>query len=1112
MRNSLIMANRLILGAVTLALLSGIEGFGQEVPTTFEFVTDSYFAFEDSGSATVEVRRSGTLGFPGSVDFLAAGGIAEADVDFVPQSGTLMFAPGEDSKTFSVPYIDDAEPEGSEPIELTLRNPSSGSSLGALSRSRLYIQDNERRGSLLDPTFDGAVASDDFVSDLALLPDGRILATGAFLRRGNPIVDRVLLFDSDGFRDGDFDMDDEVPNSSVFAVALQADGKVLIGGTFTSVGDVELGGIARINADGTVDESFSVGSGIGGDSPAVFEITVQTDGKILVGGPFETYNDVQSPALVRLNSDGSVDTSFDLGTGIASRDANFSGAWVSRIVEQSDGKILVSGQFTDVDGNAFRNLVRLNGSGGVDAEFDIGAGATGPGASVEGLAVQPDGRILIGGDFSEVDGNPINGIARLLASGAFDSSFDPGRGVEGEDPNTGFPVPGLVNHIEVLDDGNILVAGNFETIDDFGRRGIGRLLPNGVLDGTFGPYFGTTYRNSEGYEEYDSVSALVVQPDGKAVTGALFEGVDGSAPARLSRLLARNELENTVEFDFPRFSVSEGAGNVDVRVIRRGRSDEAFSVDYFVLGGTASSGEDYELSNGRLTFDALVTEQVITIPIISDDVPESNETIELAIRNASNGVGFGEPVSTTIEILDRTKPGNLDLTFERIRLPFTSNPLSFRPVTDLIIQPDRKIVASGYFTFVGDDDRAGLVRFNLDGTVDPSFIPEAPAGDLIVEFVQMGLQPDGSFVGGLRAVNQLNAQGALSPGFTPNLTFATTLSVGENGDFVVSDNFLDEATGGSLNEVVRFNSDGSVDAGFIPAALNDWAITSLIQPDGKVVLGGWFTDVNGVAQNHLVRLNENGSRDREFDIGLGVEGVSPPVVISLLRQPDGKILVGGEFSLVDGLPRNNIARLNSDGSLDTSFDPGAGPDAWVESIALQSDGKILIGGGFGDYDGVSRRGLARLNPDGSLDEGFESELFFPDARVVSAIEVQEDGQILVGGSFTEVNGLSRPGLARLNGDNAADIPPIEPETIPAAPASELRIELGGDGDSVLITFQGTPGGRYAIESTNQLSAGDNDWQELAVLEADSETVMFNDDSLNATAGARFYRVIVAETP
>jgi uncharacterized delta-60 repeat protein len=1108
------MLNRLIVGLTVFGLWGGELCRGQVPGTIFEFTLDSFFAFEDAETATVEVRRTGDLGQSMSVDYTAAGGIAVENVDFIPQSGTLVFAANEEVMSFTVPYIDDAEPEGSEPIELSLSNPTGDSFIGPQNRARLYIQDNERRGTLVDGSFDGAIATGDFVSALSLLPDGRIMAAGSFERRGTPIIDRVLLFDIDGSRDRDFDMEDEFPNSSVFSMAVQPDGKVLIGGTFTRIGEVDFNRIARINRDGTIDPSFAPGGGVEGDSAAVFEIELQADGKILIGGPFDTYDGVSRVSLARLNPDGSLDLSFDLGDGIVSQNNDFSGPWVSRIRSQADGKILIGGQFTDVGGVENRNIARLDEDGSVDSTFFAGRGPTGSRASVEALAIQADGKVLIGGDFSAVDGNETNGIARLNPDGSYDESFDAGLGVEGINPGTGVSGPGLVTNIDVLADGKILASGNFETIDDFGRRGIGRLLPDGTLDGTFGPYFGTTYRNEDGYEEYNSVSAVVIQDDGKLITGALFEGTNGSSPARLSRLLVRNALENTVEFDFPRLSVSEGEETLEVSVIRRGQSDAEFTVDYFVLGGTATVGEDYEAVTGTLSFGVLETVKMITIPIISDAVAEDNETIELAIRNASNGVGFGEPVTVTIEIIDRTKPGNVDLNFDRVAIPFTTDPLRFRPVTDILIQPDGKVVVAGYFTFVNEDDRAGIVRFNQDGSIDDTFVPETPMDDLIVEFVQMGLQPDGSLVGGLRALRQLDSDGRLNPDFAPNVSFATSLVVQDDGKFIVGDNFLDPATGGSLNEVVRFNADGSIDSGFIPAALNDWAVTSVAQADGKVVLGGWFSDVNGVGQNRLVRLNENGSRDRSFDIGLGIEGVDPPVVIVLLEQPDGKILVGGEFSLADGLPRTNLARLNSDGSVDTSFDPGNGTDAWIESLAVQQDGKILIGGGFSIVDGFERAGFARLNANGSLDEDFAPVLFFPESRVVSAIEVQEDGQILIGGSFTEVNGLSRIGLARLNGDDAASIvPPVpdqtpEPEPTPEGTPPVIQISSIAGNGAYQIVFDAVIGVAYEIQSTAQIGTVPVQWDTLATIQATTESVSFVDPESPSNIAERFYRVLL----
>jgi len=110
--------------------------------------------------------------------------------------------------------------------------------------------------------------------------------------------------------------------------------------------------------------------------------------------------------------------------------------------------------------------------------------------------------------------------------------------------------------------------------------------------------------------------------------------------------------------------------------------------------------------------------------------------------------------------------------------------------------------------------------------------------------------------------------------------------------------------------------------------------------------------------------------DPTFDPGTGPNST----VVAVAVQADGKIVIGGEFTEIDGTPRRGIARLNADGSLDREFDPKLTPSdlggPQVSSVALQSDGKVLIFGGFSRLNGVSRNGAARLNPDGSLDASF----------------------------------------------------------------------------------------------------------------------------------------------
>ncbi len=213
----------------------------------------------------------------------------------------------------------------------------------------------------------------------------------------------------------------------------------------------------------------------------------------------------------------------------------------------------------------------------------------------------------------------------------------------------------------------------------------------------------------------------------------------------------------------------------------------------------------------------------------------------------------------------------------------------------------------------------------------------------------------------------------------------------------------------SFPKIDVFASDGSLDTSFNPGSVANSGVLSIAsQPDGKILIGGWLTQYNGTTRNDIARLNSDGSLDTSFNPGSGVHGS----ISSIALQPDGKILIGGEFTQYNGTTRNNIARLNPDGSLDTSFNPGGGANGEVYSIALQPDGKILIGGWFFEYNGTSRNNIARLNPDGSLDTSFN-----PGSGTnisINSIALQPDGKILIGGGFTQYNGTPRNGIARLN--------------------------------------------------------------------------------------------------
>jgi uncharacterized delta-60 repeat protein len=169
----------------------------------------------------------------------------------------------------------------------------------------------------------------------------------------------------------------------------------------------------------------------------------------------------------------------------------------------------------------------------------------------------------------------------------------------------------------------------------------------------------------------------------------------------------------------------------------------------------------------------------------------------------------------------------------------------------------------------------------------------------------------------------------------------------------------------------------------------------VLQPDGKVLVGGQFTEFDGTTRNRIARLNNDGSLDASFNPGTGFDNI----VHTLALQPDGKVLVGGYFIEFDGTTRNRIARLNNDGSLDASFNPGTGFNNLVNALVLQPDGKVIVGGKFISYDGSLNKILVRLDDDGSLDNSFvPASTIRSQCDLIDALYVTSDGKILVGAS------------------------------------------------------------------------------------------------------------------
>ncbi len=310
--------------------------------------------------------------------------------------------------------------------------------------------------------------------------------------------------------------------------------------------------------------------------------------------------------------------------------------------------------------------------------------------------------------------------------------------------------------------------------------------------------------------------------------------------------------------------------------------------------------------------------------------------------------------------------------------------------------------------------------------------------------------------------------GALDLSFNPGSGADTqiyTTSIQQDGKIIIGGRF-NSYNGDTVNKIARLHPDGSLDTAFMNLGLNStvWAIA--IQPDGKIIIAGRFTRYNNnVYINRIMRLNTDGSPDTTFNPGTGFNDY----VYALALQSDGKILAGGNFTAYNGISSPRLARLNADGSIDTTFNIGTGFDKTVEDIAIQPfDNKIVICGDFTNYKGVFAGRVIRLNTDGTKDPAFIFN--WGASSVAYAIAIQDDRKIAVAGSFHNYNNIQTGRMARLHPDGdrdsnfdpgfgaSADIRDIE---IITAPDGKPKYLIIGD----FTSFDQTPFARVALVDT-----------------------------------------------
>jgi uncharacterized delta-60 repeat protein len=384
-------------------------------------------------------------------------------------------------------------------------------------------------------------------------------------------------------------------DNNILCTCVQSDDKILIGGAFDIYDNYRSIKIIRLNSDTTIDKTFNIGDGFDRN---VHVIKQQSDDKILIGGEFIRYNGVTHSRIIRLNIDGSVDTTFNT--------LDFNN--VVKVIEiQPDGKILVGGEFTLYGSDSQNYLTRLKTDGSIDTTFNIGNGANGYVQSIKYLSID---KIFIGGDFDAIGGSSGNHLILLNSNGSLDTTFN---------------LNGAVNVIEEQKNGRVLIGGQFTSFNGSGYQYFIRLLPYsywndlGIID------------NLNGTTQFDDfVKSIKLQSDDKILVSGQFsqcydrnndEWINVNGFVRLDNILLPD-----LDFDFNQYNLYNASISIqsDNKIVVNNNNDNTLyrlysglEVKYFTPNFL---GKDYDKiavgSNSYLTFGG-----GSTLHNISESVP-----------------------------------------------------------------------------------------------------------------------------------------------------------------------------------------------------------------------------------------------------------------------------------------------------------------------------------------------------------------------------------------------------------------------------------------------------------------------------------------------------------
>lgn len=631
---------------------------------------------------------------------------------------------------------------------------------------------------------------------------------------------------------------------------------------------------------------------------------LQTDNKLIVAGNFITVGQSKvqlSGGMVRLNLDGTIDNTFDVGFGA---DNNLS---VYALAIQPDGKILVGGSFRIFSGQSVNRIVRLNTNGSIDASFNAGGKGFGN-YTVIAIAAQSDGKIIVAGTSDTYNGSPIKSIIRLNSNGTLDTSFN----------QVDAPFLATDARLAIQPTDNKILVTRINSVNGASVPKMARLNADGSVDNTFMTNLGLGPDNS--------MAGLDLQSDGKILISGSFNKVNGTSRNKIARL----NSDGTLDTFASSIGIASGSSADFVKALSDGS---------IILGGIFGAPKKslIKLSNSGIvdnTFD----------PGNGLDKTYSEDGKGPSLRNIHQQSDGKVLITGTFDSYN----GTVRLSLARVTSTgaaetlYNPNPAGVATIYKAEQLTNGKILVCGDFKFINGVYYPNIARLLSTGAVDNTFALSGITLEFGSEIKTFAIQPttDKIIIGGPMIYNTNSAY----------IIGLARLNV--NGNF---DNTFSGFTG-----VVQTSASDGV-----------YAIKTLA--DDRIIIGGRFTAVNGTAKVNFARLSSNGALDNTFNTGADFPG---RIIKIETRSSDGKMLLTADTRNTNSQYAPLVNLANPDGSIVSSFDISAKFEQFyaykVRGSIFLPDGKILIGGDFAKYDGVNVQSLIKIDDAGVRDFTFKS--------------------------------------------------------------------------------------------------------------------------------------------